>query len=363
MDFDRMEDVLEEYGLSPYQANAFLTLLELRDASVSEINEASNVPQPRIYDVLETLDEKGFVETYKHESLRARIVNPVDFTSRLEQRADRFRESASLIQEYWQMPPLEKHTFEIYGDFQTILEHSAKDVGSAEESIHLAISASDFLRMQDALETAVSNDVIVNVSIYVSENSETSVEDLEPFLREAASEARYRENHAPFLALVDSHKAYFGVRRLREGYGMYVQDQALSTMLYRYFQDTLWKRWDVVHERHTGTFPKEFASIRRCLTELRSYFDGDDALRASVDGYDTETGREMRVEGTIVDIHPMADSGIGIEEADQVCLSVDSDSETYTVGGFGAIVEDVRATRIRVSESGSIDETEDANGI
>lgn len=355
MDVDKIEGALEEYGLSPYQANAFLTLLELRDASVSEINEASNVPQPRIYDVLETLDEKDLVETYEHESLRARILDPTELTARLERQADRFHDSAAVIEEYWQMPPLEKHTFEIYGDFQTVIEHSATDVRSAEESIHLAISASDFLRMQDSLETAVENGIIVNVSIYVGESSETSIEDLAPFLRETASEARYRKNHAPFLALVDSHKAYFAVSRPRKGYGMFFQDQALSTMLYRYFQDSLWKRWDVVHERSTGTFPKEFASIRRCLHELRSHFDGDGSLRASIDGYDTETGRERRIEGTIVDVHPDGNAGVAIEDADQICLSVDSGSETYTVGGFGAIVEDVRATRIRVSDSGALD--------
>ncbi|WP_225336044.1 TrmB family transcriptional regulator [Halomicrobium urmianum] len=349
MGLDEIESVLEEYGLSPYQANAYLTILELRDASASEINEASNVPQPRIYDILETLDEKGLVETYEKESLRARIIDPTEFTSQLEEKADNFVESAELINDYWEKSPLEKHSFEIYSDFTKVINYADEDIRQANESIHLAISASNFLQVRDALTDVVANGIIVNVSAYVSEESETGIEDLAPYLRETTSEARYRRDPAPFLALVDAHKAYFGVSRPRTGYGMFVQDQALSTMLYRYFQDTLWRRWDIIHERSTGDLPKEYASIRQCIRELQPYSDKENPLWVSVDGYETETGRETHVEGFITDIFPDTDDDVTLKEADQVFLVVESESESYTIGGFGALVEDVRATRIQIS--------------
>lgn len=52
MDTDELYAVLEEAGLSPYQADAYAALLELGSASASEIATTSGVPQPRIYDVL-----------------------------------------------------------------------------------------------------------------------------------------------------------------------------------------------------------------------------------------------------------------------------------------------------------------------
>ena len=55
MDTDELHAVLEEAGLSPYQADAYVTLLALGSASASEIATASGVPQPRIYDVLRGL--------------------------------------------------------------------------------------------------------------------------------------------------------------------------------------------------------------------------------------------------------------------------------------------------------------------
>lgn len=179
-------------------------------------------------------------------------------------------------------------------------------------------------------------------------DAKTSIDDLEPYLRDAASEARYRETPVPFLALIDFHRSYFGVSRSQSGYGIFVQDQALTTMLYRYFQDALWNRWEVIHRRHTGEFPKEYTNIRNCVRELRSYADEEDFLRVSVDGYETETGRERHIEGVVADIYPNGDSGISVTDADQICLTVETESKMYTVGGFGAIVEDLRATRIQV---------------
>lgn len=353
MDLDRVESVLEEYGLSSYQATAFLTILEFRDASVTEINEESDIPQPRIYDVLETLDEEGLIETYEKESLRARVTDPTDFIRDLERKADDFYASADVIEEYWQKPPLEKHEFEIYSQFRQLIDHSIEGIGGADESVHLATSASDLLRIQDALKEAIETGIIINVSIHIDEASETDIDDLKPYLREMASEVRYRETPGPFLALVDSHKAYFGVSRPRTGYGIFVQDQALSTMLYQYFQDSLWSRWEVIHGRSTGDFPKEYASIRTCIRELWPYVDRDVSLQASVNGYKTDTGREKRIEGEIVSVYPDEDSGVAMRHADQACLFVESGSETYTVGGFGAIVEDIRATRIRISGTDS----------
>lgn len=349
MKLEEIESVLETYGLSPYQANAFLTVLELRDASVSEINEASNVPQPRIYDVLETLDEKGIVETYQKESLRARITDSSTFIDNLEQMANDLHATAEIVNEYCQKPPLERHTFEIYDSFQKVLEYSKEDIQQATGSINLALSASDFMQLRSPLEE-VADDNIINISIHVADSAKTTIDDLEPYLRDAASEVRYRETSAPFLALIDFHRSYFGVSRPQSGYGIFIQDQALTTMLYRYFQDALWNRWEVIYRGHTGEFPKEYTSIRNCVRELRSYADKEDFLQVSVDGYETETGRERHIEGVIADIYPARDSGITVADADQICLTVETESKTYTVGGFGAIVEDLRATRIQVTE-------------
>ncbi|TKX51791.1 transcriptional regulator, partial [Halorubrum sp. SP3] len=52
MDTEELLETLQAADLSYYQANAYVTLLELGTASATEVAQASDVPDARIYDVL-----------------------------------------------------------------------------------------------------------------------------------------------------------------------------------------------------------------------------------------------------------------------------------------------------------------------
>lgn len=348
MNLEEIEDILEDYGLSPYQANAFIAILQLRDASVSEINEVCSVPQPRIYDVLEALDSKGLIETYEKESLRARIYDISTLVNMMEEKADNLASAAVEIEEYWDKPPYSKHMFEIYEDFQQTIRHTKDAIRTSKRSVNISMAASEFLTVRSELKQANKRGVVVNVSLYLDQKSDTDISGLEPYLKETASEARHRKSSAPFLVLVDSHKSYFGVSRPQSGYGMFIQDQALSTILYRYFQDTLWNGWEPIYEREAGEFPQEFSSIRTCVEQLLPYLEEGESFQVSIDGFETSSGRKSQFEGQVVGVLPELGTGVSVESADQVALLVESDSRQYSVGGFGAFVEDIRATRIRV---------------
>lgn len=52
---------LHEMGLSEYEASAYLALLGTGKATAKEVATAGDIPQSRVYDVLEKLERKGFV--------------------------------------------------------------------------------------------------------------------------------------------------------------------------------------------------------------------------------------------------------------------------------------------------------------
>lgn len=52
---------LHEMGLSEYEASAYLCVLQIGVATAKEVAEGADIPQSRVYDVLSTLDSKGFV--------------------------------------------------------------------------------------------------------------------------------------------------------------------------------------------------------------------------------------------------------------------------------------------------------------
>lgn len=69
-------DTLRDAGLSPYQADAYVALLGRGTLSAQELAGASGVPGPRMYDVPDGLEAKGFVVTYERDQLYVEALEP-----------------------------------------------------------------------------------------------------------------------------------------------------------------------------------------------------------------------------------------------------------------------------------------------
>ncbi len=75
---------LRKLGLKKYEAEAYVTLIKLGEATAREISEYSGVPRPKVYDVLKSLAEMGFVEVHPGNPTRFRAMDPQDVLGRLE---------------------------------------------------------------------------------------------------------------------------------------------------------------------------------------------------------------------------------------------------------------------------------------
>lgn len=54
-------DEIRKAGLNDYEARSYLHLLKMGSGKVSDLAQSASVPRARIYDVLDNLQEKGFV--------------------------------------------------------------------------------------------------------------------------------------------------------------------------------------------------------------------------------------------------------------------------------------------------------------
>lgn len=71
-----MIERLREYGLNRYEADAYVTLLEIGLSTSSKIAATSKVPYGKIYPVLSSLEGKGFVKIFSGRPKRFMAVNP-----------------------------------------------------------------------------------------------------------------------------------------------------------------------------------------------------------------------------------------------------------------------------------------------
>jgi len=59
---DRARRSLQEFGLTDYEIRSYTSLLEIGPATASELSESSAVPYSKIYEILGSLEKKGWIE-------------------------------------------------------------------------------------------------------------------------------------------------------------------------------------------------------------------------------------------------------------------------------------------------------------
>ena len=75
---------LVQLGLKEYEAKIYVALVGLGEANVRRIHEASRVPRPRVYDVLDDLAAKGFIDVREGSPLTYSAVSPEMVISHLK---------------------------------------------------------------------------------------------------------------------------------------------------------------------------------------------------------------------------------------------------------------------------------------
>lgn len=79
-----MIENLKKLGLNGYEANVYITLVGLGEATAREISENGTVPRPKVYDTIKSLEDKGFVEVQQGNPTRFRPMDPRKVIRKLE---------------------------------------------------------------------------------------------------------------------------------------------------------------------------------------------------------------------------------------------------------------------------------------
>ncbi|SNR51238.1 TrmB family transcriptional regulator [Halorubrum vacuolatum] len=351
MDSAELRGVLRDAGLSKYQSLAYTTLLGLGTASATELANASDVPAARIYDVLRDLEDRGYVETYESDSLRARAGNPAEVLTDLRSRSERLTAAAEEIERRWEAPALDHHRVDIVKRFETVFEHAASAIEGATTEVQVAVTPEGFETLRDSLATAKANGAVVKVSIHTQDETAS----LPTGYEDAATEIRHRTLPTPFVAIVDRTTTCFAPhRRSINEYGVLVEDFSLTYVFRWYFDTSLWEVWDVVYDDRATDPPIVYANLRRFVRDVQPLLAEGFAVEATVEGSEVGTGRAVTVAGEIVDVvysgDSRADGEIPIGQlAGQVTVELDDGERRVSVGGWGAVVEDVEATRLTIT--------------
>ncbi|MFB6127014.1 MAG: TrmB family transcriptional regulator [Halolamina sp.] len=350
MDSAELRAALEDAGLSQYQAEAYTSLLQLGTASATELADACSVPTARIYDVLRDLETKGYIDTFEQDSLRARARDPDTALEELRGRAERLTDAAAEIEAQWEQPAVDQHRVSIVKRFETVAERARQSIREAENEVQLAVTPESYRRLRDACAQAFDNGAVVKVAVITETGGDPPAIDFDG----EVTEARHRRLPTPFVALVDRSVTCFAPHHdsLNE-YGVLVDDYTLTYVFHWYFLTCLWEGWQSIHEADAGDLPPKYVNIRRCVSDLEALLNDGGTARVGVRGIRTDDETAVTLTGEVVDVEYAGggamDSSVDLQLASQVTLRLRTDDgETVTVGGWGAVIEDVEAKRITI---------------
>jgi sugar-specific transcriptional regulator TrmB len=359
MDTEELTETLEAAGLSPYQADAYVTLLSLGAASAGELAEASGVPRPRIYDVLRDLEADGYVTTYERDRLYARAVDPNDLEP-LRERVARLESALDEIETRYRTPETGESEVTLVSQFGTVFRQARQDVDDAERHVQAVLTTAQFAELRDALAAAYERGVYVQLSLYTPSGTDgdddVGITEPDPStFEDVCTEVRRLEFPKPFLVLTDRRRVSFSPKGYSmDEYGVLVDDRTTAFVFHWFFLTACWEVHDPIYAEPRDTLPLTFVEITDAVRHIERLVHEDVTVHVRVEGYSVATGRQRTLSGTVVDVDYVGHAGDGsdvpslVQLAARATLILDTDDGQYTVGGEGALAEDVSADRIVV---------------
>lgn len=351
MDERALRDGLMAIGLTQYEADAYAALLELGRAPAVDVAQAADVPRARIYDVVRSLAEQGYVETFDDGGLHARAVDPEAAVDELSSAADHLQSTADAVEERWEEPPIANRQISVVKRFETLFRLARERIAEAEFGIKIAATPAQYAELEDALTGAREDGVVVKLTLHGEElDADEDHDALTDLVGGVPTETRVRELPTSLLIVVDHREVLFAPHRTPAAggeQGLFLDDAWFAEMADWYFRTALWAVWEPIQRDPLDR--TTYTDIRECLRAVAPIVEDGGDVRAAVTPIEEP---DRRIEGEIADVtyRPTDETGGSPLEpyVDVAALTLATDDGAVEVGNWDAVVEDVRAGRIEI---------------
>jgi len=336
-----LERVAERFDFGEYEAKAYLTILQHGQLTASEIAERTDIPQPRVYDTVRSLADNGLVELQETRPMRVLAVDPREGFDELQSSLDSLVES---LTETYTAPARDAEAVSLIKSRSTILRYLEEVITSAEYELLLSLSPDLLDRFED--ELVEQHESGVAIELLLSPAHEVPDADEFDYLSVASTVRARRGITTPVIAVGDGEFSVYATQEALQGdrdrYGVIFNRSELGFLVSGFLNTVLWTTAEpVVEDGDDRPFPRRYATIRRCISDLRRA-EGED-FYAAIEGRDVVSGERQLVEGRIDE----ATFGSARQKA---TLIVETDDGVVEVGGQVAALEDVEAHEIRIGK-------------
>lgn len=147
-------DVFVELGLTPYEVKVWKSLVFSGSVKASDVAENSEVPRTRVYDVLRSLERKGWIFTNNEEPKKFGAVSPkMVLGNKLEEKVSELKkvgekrieklgeQHSATYKEFEEIPPASMPLF----DEDAVIKDMQDLIDKAHDRIYFAVFTNEFL--------------------------------------------------------------------------------------------------------------------------------------------------------------------------------------------------------------------------
>jgi len=223
---------LRDFGLNTYESKLWTALLSRGVSTAGELSDIANVPRSRSYDVLESLEKKGFIITKPGKPIKYVAVPPEEVVERVKKKIRESSESKlSLIEGLKTSKILDElsllHSqgielvdpFELSGslrDRANIYNHLETMLKGAKKSVILATTAEGIVRKAKLLKQALpklrQKGVKIKIATQKTKDSEAVIKELSKLAEIKHTDKKVRfciiDNKELLFMLLDDSKVH-----------------------------------------------------------------------------------------------------------------------------------------------------------
>lgn len=227
---------LKDVGLNSYEARLWVALLSRGISTAGELSDIADVPRSRSYDVLESLEKKGFIVMKLGKPIKYIAVHPTEVINRVKSRIKEEAESQSKLLENMKKSPFLDdldllfnqgvHHVEpidmtgVVKGRNNVYNHLSFMIKNAKDSVILATTTEGVIRksksLRSALKRAKDNGASIRVLAPISKHNKDAATQIKNYAQVKSLDAHTKrfcvvDNAQTFMMLLhdkDVHPSY-----------------------------------------------------------------------------------------------------------------------------------------------------------
>jgi sugar-specific transcriptional regulator TrmB len=193
---------LQQLGLTEYEAEAYLALLTMHLSTATKVAEKSGVPRTKIYSVLQSLNEKGWIHIYSGVPLLFKAINPQTVFERVKENYTKFLDATQMTLKEGMSEMKEKF---IIKKFDIGVEKLKEEIKKA-RTVEINNTTAGFI---NKVSRAFQQDAKVKVLLFPGEAKPNNMKNVEFKEAEIAIVSIVRNKEVPSMSItLDENRTF-----------------------------------------------------------------------------------------------------------------------------------------------------------